>query len=57
MMSFAEFNQIQQMNGHLEKLLWLSATIIEQHPDFSPPKVADYCITIYKILKDNLRKL
>lgn len=55
MMSFAEFNQIQQMNGHLEKILWLSATVVEQHPDFSPPRVADFCFQIYRILKENLR--
>lgn len=55
MMSFAEFNQIQMMNGHLEKVLWLAATVIEQHPDFSPQRVADFCFTIYKVLKENLR--
>lgn len=55
MMSFAEFNQLQMMNGHLEKILWLAATVIEQHPDFSPRQVADVCLTIYKIIKENLR--
>lgn len=55
MMSFEEFNQLQMMNGHLEKVLWLAATVIEQHPDFSPRQVADFCLTIYKILKENLR--
>ena len=55
MMSFAEFNQLQMMNGHLEKVLWLAATVIEQHPDFSTRQVADFCLTIYKILKENLR--
>lgn len=53
--SFEEFNRIQMMHGHLDKVLWLAATVIEQHPDFSPQRVADVCFTIYKILKDNLR--
>lgn len=55
MMSFAEFNQIQMMNGHLEKVLWLAATVIEQHPDFNPKEVSDFCFEIYKLLKENLR--
>jgi len=55
MMSFEEFNKMQTLNGHLEKVLWLAATVIEQHPDFAPQRVADYCITIYKILRDNIK--
>lgn len=55
MMSFAEFNQIQMMNGHLEKIMWLAATVIEQNPDFSALQVADFCFTVYKTLKENLR--
>ena len=55
LMSFAEFNQIQMMNGHLEKILWLAATVIEQHPDFNPMEVADFCFEIYNTLKDKLR--
>lgn len=55
LISFAEFNQIQMMNGHLEKVLWLAATVIEQHPEFSPKEVSDFCFEIYRLLKDNLR--
>ena len=55
LMSFAEFNQIQMMNGHLEKILWLAATVIEQHPDFNPMEVTDFCFEIYNTLKDKLR--
>lgn len=55
LMSFAEFNQIQMMNGHLEKVLWLAATVIEQHPEFNPKEVSDFCFEIYRLLKDNLR--
>lgn len=53
--SFAELNQIQMMNSHLEKVLWLAATVIEQHPDFNARQVSDFCMSIYRILKDNLR--
>ena len=55
LMSFAEFNQIQMMNGHLEKVLWVAATVIEQHPEFNPKEVSDFCFEIYRLLKDNLR--
>ncbi len=54
MLPFQEFGQLQIMSSRLEKVLWLAATVIEQHPDFSPRQVADYCLEIYKILKDNL---
>lgn len=53
--SFNELNQIQMMNSHLEKVLWLAATVIEQHPDFHPRQVSEFCMTIYKTIKDNLR--
>lgn len=55
MMSISEFNKTQMMNLHLEKILWLASTVVEQHPDFSPQRVADICLTIYKILRDNLK--
>ena len=54
MLPFQEFGQLQIMSSRLEKVLWLAATVIEQHPDFSPRQVADFCLEIYKILKDNL---
>ena len=54
-MSFEEFNQLQMLNSHLEKVLWLAATVIEQHPDFNPRQVADFCMIIYRIIKDNLK--
>ena len=54
-MSFEEFNRLQILNGHLEKVLWLASTVIEQHPDFNPRQVADFCMVIYRIIKDNLK--
>ena len=53
--SFDELNQIHMMNTHLDKILWLAATVIEQHPDFHPSQVSEICMTIYKTIKDNLR--
>jgi len=54
MLPFQEFGQLQIMSSRLEKVLWLAATVIEQHPDFNPRQVADFCLEIYKILKNNL---
>lgn len=54
-MSFEEFNQLQMLNSHLEKVLWLAATVVEQHPDFSAAQVGIFAYTIYKVIKDNIR--
>ena len=54
-MSFDEFNRLQVINSHTEKVLWLASTVIEQHPDFAPRQVADFCLTIYRIIKDNIK--
>lgn len=54
-MSFEEFNKIQFANTYIEKILWLAATVVEQHPDFSPQQVGIFSYTIFKIIKDKIK--
>ena len=54
--SFEEFAKMQSITTALDKLLWLSASVIEQHPDYSSNQVASYCFSIYRILKEGLRR-
>lgn len=53
--SFEELARIQSTNNALDKLMWLSATVIEQHPDFSCNQVANFCFRIYMSYKEGLR--
>lgn len=53
-MSFEEFNRLQVINSHVEKCLWLAASVIEQHPDFHSHQVAEFCLNIYRRIRDNL---
>ena len=55
MMSFEEFNKLQETSNYAEKILWLAATVVEQHPDFSPQQVGMFSYTIFKIIKDKIR--
>lgn len=54
-MSFDDFSRIQMITSHTEKMLWLAATVIEQHPDMNPRQVADFCLNIYRIIHDNMK--
>ena len=54
-MSFDELNKLQMANSKMEKVLWLAASVVEQHPDFNPRQVADFCLTIYTIINKNVK--
>lgn len=55
MMTFEEFNKLQETSNYIEKILWLAATVVEQHPDFSPQQVGMFSYTIFKVIKDKIR--
>lgn len=55
LMSFEEFNKLQETSNYVEKILWLAATIIEQHPDFSAAQVGMFAYTVFKVIKDKIR--
>lgn len=54
-MSFDEWNILQLVNSKIEKAMFLASTVIEQHPDYTSRQVADYCLRIYSIFKDNIK--
>ena len=54
-MSFDDWNKLQIANSHIEKILWLAATVIEQHPDLDAKQVADYCLLVYDLINQHLK--
>lgn len=55
LISFEELNKLQETSNYVEKILWLAATVVEQHPDFSAAQVGMFAYTIYKVIKDKIR--
>ena len=53
-MSFDEWSKLQMTGSKVEKVLWLASSVIEQHPDFNPRQIADFCLTIYTIINKNI---
>ena len=52
---FDEWNKMQTVNSHIEKILWLAASVIEQHPDYDAKKVAEFCLVVYDLITKHLK--